>query len=392
MVVVDVLYVRDRVSGSKKGVHRSEGQLLHRRIDFSVLAYSGDLRAKLGRCIDSKMVEGWRVCEEGGFGVVAGIIKEAGHEVLPHVRQNRRREEWWDNESLVVKELWREKRVRRMAYFKSGLEQDRIAYRGLVVKCRQYARSRYVEYWRLKAEELNKLNDAGAYFAAMKLIYGEKKVGMSSGTVKEGMIKKLDGELTVNQEELMQRWVQHFRDLLNQPGVVSVTVNQYLPIAYQVSWDLGNPFTLDELLKAAAKLANGKVVGGDGVPIEVFKYADSQLLMPAVLRGLNEGLRTGRVDNLLKDVVVSMLFKGKGSRMCCDDYRGLSIMSHLGKMWEKAVVGRLMVYCEARGGIFPESQCGSALVGVRWTAYLFHAGWLLGLKKEVKPCSNAIST
>ena len=53
---------------------------------------------------------------------------------------------------------------------------------------------------------------------------------------------------------------------------------------------------------------------------------------------------------------VNVLYK-KSDRSNCNNYRGISLLSHAGKVFLKIVANRLSDYCEARG-ILPDEQCG----------------------------------
>jgi len=51
------------------------------------------------------------------------------------------------------------------------------------------------------------------------------------------------------------------------------------------------------------------------------------------------------------------IFKNKGDRSVCDDYRGISLLSIPGKILGRIILNRLTQYVD-KLGILPESQCG----------------------------------
>ena len=59
----------------------------------------------------------------------------------------------------------------------------------------------------------------------------------------------------------------------------------------------------------------------------------------------------------MKDVIIYILFK-KGSRLDCNNYRGLSLISHLGKVLERLIQNRLIRCVEEIISFSPESQNG----------------------------------
>ena len=115
---------------------------------------------------------------------------------------------------------------------------------------------------------------------------------------------------------------------------------------------------MQELTDAIRSLANGKVVGPDGVPAELFKIALNG--DPALRRRLLDivvGIwRRADVPQQWKDAIIKVLHKKK-DRTECGNYRGISLVAHAGKILLKIIARRLSDYCE-RLGILPEEQSG----------------------------------
>ena len=57
-----------------------------------------------------------------------------------------------------------------------------------------------------------------------------------------------------------------------------------------------------------------------------------------------------------KDAVITILHQ-KGDKMECGNYRGISLVSHAGKVLLKVVARRLSDYCETKG-LLPEDRFG----------------------------------
>eukprot|EP00752_Nemacystus_decipiens_P009020 g8051.t1 len=57
-----------------------------------------------------------------------------------------------------------------------------------------------------------------------------------------------------------------------------------------------------------------------------------------------------------KDATIKVLYK-KGDRSNCNNFRGISLLSHIGKVLAKTITNRLTAFCEAND-ILPEEQCG----------------------------------
>jgi hypothetical protein len=125
-----------------------------------------------------------------------------------------------------------------------------------------------------------------------------------------------------------------------------------------------------EITKADVRFALGRMklnraVGPDDIPTEIlriianpsydteFGTAAFDLLMLIVNKIHNEGV----VPAEYKDTILVNLFK-KGDPTDTNNYRGIALMSHIGKLIAKVYAIRLDVYVEDSKDILPEEQCG----------------------------------
>ena len=105
-------------------------------------------------------------------------------------------------------------------------------------------------------------------------------------------------------------------------------------------------------------MATAKPVGPDGLPAELLKLGlqqDRTILLEVYCLSTHIW-REGKVPQRWKDAVITVLHK-KGDRTECGNYRGISLVSHAGKVFLEVVARRLIGYCEAKG-LLPEEQCG----------------------------------
>ena len=57
----------------------------------------------------------------------------------------------------------------------------------------------------------------------------------------------------------------------------------------------------------------------------------------------------------MRDANIVILNKNKGDRNDCNNYRGISLLSIVGKVFARVVLKRLQALAER---VYPESQCG----------------------------------
>ena len=113
--------------------------------------------------------------------------------------------------------------------------------------------------------------------------------------------------------------------------------------------------TIEELSKAIDALSSGKAPGSDGIPPEVIKCGKSTLLKP-LLELLHLCWEKGAVPQDMHDATIVNLYKNKGDRSDCNNYRGISLLSIVGKVFARILLTRLQILA-AR--IYPSPSVGS---------------------------------
>ena len=105
-------------------------------------------------------------------------------------------------------------------------------------------------------------------------------------------------------------------------------------------------------------MAKEKAVESDGLPAELLKLGLQQdrTILLEFHRLTTLIWREGKVPQQWKDAVITVLHK-KGDKTECGNHRGISLVSHAGKVLLEVVARRLSAYCEAKG-LLPEKQCG----------------------------------
>ena len=151
----------------------------------------------------------------------------------------------------------------------------------------------------------------------------------------------------------MERWVEHNLELYSTQTTASAkALNsiQLMPIMVE----LNSEPTVSEIEKAINGLGNGKAPGNDAIPSEVIKQG-----IPVLLSHLHELLslcwREGEVPQDMRDAKIVTLFKNKGDRSDCNNYRGISLLSVVHKVFAQVFLARLQILANR---IYTESQCG----------------------------------
>ena len=133
--------------------------------------------------------------------------------------------------------------------------------------------------------------------------------------------------------------MEHYLELYSNENTLSEKALNSIRLM-SVMVELDSESTASESEKAINGLANGKAPGNDAIPPEVIKHG-----MPVLFPHLHELLslcwKKGEVPQDMCDAKIVTLFKNKGDRSDCNNYRGISLLSVFGKVFARVVLARL---------------------------------------------------
>jgi len=151
-------------------------------------------------------------------------------------------------------------------------------------------------------------------------------------------IKDETERLLTKDEDIKNRWREYFDKLFNEDNGSSSTE---LDIS---SDDLNRHFVRriqeSEVKDALKRMKGGKAMGPDGIPIEVWKsFGDVAIIWLTKL--FNLIFRSNMMPDEWRRSILVPIFKNKGDVQSCTNYRGIKLMSHTMKLWERIIEHRL---------------------------------------------------
>ena len=206
------------------------------------------------------------------------------------------------------------------------------------------------DWWLGKSNEMQLLfekNDMRGFFSATKIIYGPSFQGLAPLRSRNG------ARLLKSNTEILARWKEHFEELLNRDPVIDDNVLDELP-RFPVDNTLSDVPTLIEVEKAVSAMKNNKAAGPDNIPAEVFKCGGT-LLLSQLHQLIVKIWENEVIPDDFKDGIITTIYKKKGDRSECGNYRGITLLSIAGKILMKVLNTRIGPLAE---GILPETQCG----------------------------------
>lgn len=114
--------------------------------------------------------------------------------------------------------------------------------------------------------------------------------------------------------------------------------------------ELDYAITESEISAAVKLIKNGKACGTDSILNEHIK-STLDLMMPVYVRLFNYVLDSGNIPKEWLNGIIVPIYKNKGDQTDPHNYRGLTVLSCLGKLFTAIINKRLNKFCETNGTI-----------------------------------------
>ena len=167
-----------------------------------------------------------------------------------------------------------------------------------------------------------------------------------------------NGEVLTNEKCVLNRWKTDFENIYNNESVDDfdsafqrealphkrLLEDRMLDPLYDSNAELNRNISFEELEKVLLKAKNGKSVGIDQIPYEILKL-DS--VKPVLLSLFQLVFDTSLIPSLWRKAVIFPLLKDPSSdKRVPLNYRGISLLSCLSKLYSAFVNNRLTTYLE----------------------------------------------
>ena len=207
-------------------------------------------------------------------------------------------------------------------------------------------------WWKQKACEIQAASDvknAGLLYKLLRDVYGPTASMIAPVKSKDGK------EMHCGSVAILNRWREHFECLLNQPTEVDPAVLNSIS-SRSVMLTLDEPPSLDEVKLAIRKLKNRRAPGADGINAELIMCGSGRVCiqMHALFCTIWE---TETIPEDWRDALMVVLYKGKGSKADCGNWRGISLLSVDGKALGRIILDHLIKLVAAYD-VLPETRCG----------------------------------
>ena len=289
-------------------------------------------------------------CPETLWDQLKTAILQTSEEVLGFT--TKKNKDWFDENNQEIQELLAKKRSAHQAHLaQPSCPEKKAAFRLVCSNLQRKLREIQNEWWTILAERTQLCADTGDYrgfYEALKAVYGPSHQVQSP-------LRSSDGQaLLTDKTSILNRWSEHFQTLFSTDRVVHDSAVLRIP-QQPVKAELDELPSMLEVTKAIEQLKCGKAAGVDGIPPEIWKVGG-----PALHSKFHELLvccwEQSKLPRDLRDAVIITLYKNKGEKSDCSNYRGITLLSIAGKILARVLLNRLVPTIAEDH--LPETQCG----------------------------------
>lgn len=270
--------------------------------------------------------------------------------------KTRKQKDWFDENNVEIANLLDIKHVLHKKLLNSNLsDKERLTTQQSLRKhksvLQKELRTMKNTWWSNMAAEVQLAfdkKDSKTMYDLLKQVFGPRQSSVTPLMSKDGstLIKGTKG--------ILNRWTEHFRDLFHNPSSIDENVIERLPQSCVIEQMDITPVR-DEVVIALKQINTAKSPGIDGIPAEVLQQG-GDVVTDSVTALIVNVWNGSPVPQDWIDAILVSLFKGKGLKSNCNDFRGISLLAVVGKVFTRLLLNRLQTHiCPV---VVPESQCG----------------------------------
>ena len=176
------------------------------------------------------------------------------------------------------------------------------------------------------------------------------------------MMKDKDGNVMTDEESVLRIWKEYYMGLMNEENERERRENDGERVNLEVE-----SVSKEEVMENMQRMKNGKAVGPDDIPVEVWKCLGESALK-FLTKLYNRTMESERMPEEWRDSMLIPIFKNKGDVQSCSNYRGIKLISHTMKLWERIVEKRLrrdLKFSNQQYGFMPGKSTTDALFALR---------------------------
>ena len=287
----------------------------------------------------------------------AKVVRDTARKVLGVSSKQRKedKETWWWNEE--VQESIRKKRLAKKMWDIQRDEESKQEYK-------EMRREAKKEVAKAKSKAYDELYEGLDTKEGEKTLYRLARQRHQAGkdVQQVRMMKDKDGNVMTDEESVLRIWKEYYMGLMNEENERERRENDGERVNLEVE-----SVSKEEVMENMQRMKNGKAVGPDDIPVEVWKCLGESALK-FLTKLYNRTMESERMPEEWRDSVLIPIFKNKGDVQSCSNYRGIKLISHTMKLWERIVEKRLrsdLKFSNQQYGFMPGKSTTDALFALR---------------------------
>ncbi|CAF1586116.1 unnamed protein product [Rotaria magnacalcarata] len=159
-------------------------------------------------------------------------------------------------------------------------------------------------------------------------------------------VKNKKGTMLLRSDEKLERWREHFEELLvNINSAVGTHTIDSISIPNISTLEIQRQDkipTLEEIQLALSQMKSKKAPGNDGITVDILKAGGTPVLI--WLKELFvEMWGNERIPENWSSAILIPLFKNKGDKTSCDNYRGICLLNVVSKLFTRVILNRIQI-------------------------------------------------
>ena len=206
---------------------------------------------------------------------------------------------------------------------------------------------RQIQYWDEICEDIEhsiKNNDPVTAFSIIRRLKGGGKRDTNIP------VQDKSGKVLINPKDTMNRWREFFHETLN----VNTSIDHQLIDEIQVPtlsatevYKQNAPISVDEVRKALNQMKSRKAPGSDEITADILK-AGGEPVIQWLFKFFTDVWENEQAVTEWNMTTLIKLYKNKGDRKICDNYRGIALLNITSKMFSRIILNRIqdLINCQ----------------------------------------------
>ncbi len=290
-----------------------------------------ELRESFAKALDVALDDCPISCAQAQWDHIRDIVYKVAIDTFG--KRAKKNEDWFTAGIEEMEPAITAKGASLLKYKRDLCEKTLAAYRQAHNSAKKISCKCANDYWLKLCSDIHTSADCGNTWT----MYEGMKKAFGPSVIKTAPLKSTSGDVIKDCSKQMERWAEYYQELYSTENAITDTaIENTMPLPTMDELDM--PPTTDEMRKAIDSLSCGKAPGSDGIPPEIVKAGRENALIGHLHELLLQCWEEGMIPQDMWDAKIVTLYKNKGDQRDCNNHRGISLLSIMGKAFARVVL------------------------------------------------------